>query len=196
MGSASFFCNNCIVHWMGILVPTRLYLPYSIIIGGLVFCVISLCLYFIYNIMFASNRRILPLLLLIFCSWLITQLSASLYGPWNSLLTCLFVGPSIVSLLAWVNWPNGLSLSQLFWVRGSSLCHMMHTFFLTTWFIALVHLLWYFMTKILGLHLNSGPPCGRSLGLRWYCFKLSIHSRIAKLNMHYTIKQVLRCFLA
>ena len=89
------------MHLVGILLSARLYIPSSTVFGGLVSHVISPLSFM--GIIFTSSRRILLLLLLVYCSQLITKLSPSLYGLWTSLLTCLFMEPSIVSLLVWMN---------------------------------------------------------------------------------------------
>ena len=88
----------------------------------------------------------------------------------------------MASLLGWISWPNGLSTFQFLWVRGSSLCFLWHTYFLTMWYIVLAYPLWYLMTKILSLHHSSGPPFGISLGLVWHYHWLTIYSWMAKLN--------------
>ena len=134
------------------------------------------------DIMFARCRGILPLPLLVCCSQLMTQLSTSMYGLWTLLLTYLYVGPSIASLLVWRSLINRSSSSWSFYVSGSSLCPLQHTCFLTMWYIVLAYPLWYFTTVILALHHSSRPSCGRSSGLQWHYCWLPIHSQMAKPN--------------
>ena len=174
-----FVVGNALCTGWAFLAPSRLCFPYSTMFGSLVFCMMSLVSFV--GVMFASGRRILPLPLLVcysqlmswgffpikcFSVWsmdLITGLP--LCGSFNSIFTC------VDKMTKWVK------LIQVFVRWGVAHCILCGTLvFLTTWYVVWAYPLWCFTRKILSLHHSSGPPCGRSLGLRWHCHWLTIYS--------------------
>ena len=96
-GFASLFYTRCIAQWVDILAPARLYLPCSTVLGSLVSGMMSLPSFV--GVVFASSKIILCLLLLVYCSQLIIQLSfvRSMdfttnflpYGYFNGILSCM-----------------------------------------------------------------------------------------------------------